>query len=165
MSLIETLPAIGSFLAGPAGTLAGAGIEWLASKFGASDKTVEGIKQALSGMTPEQLLAAKKLDIEFQEFCLDKGIKIQLAQIAVNVEEAKSANWFTSGWRPACGWIGAFSLGYAGIIEPFMRFAAQVIFQYAGAFPVIDTNLTMQVLFGILGLGAYRSFDKKNGVA
>ena len=38
-------------------------------------------------------------------------------------------------------------------------------FGYAGDFPVIDTDITMQVLFGILGLGAYRSFEKSKGVA
>ena len=51
------------------------------------------------------------------------------------------------------------------LVEPIMRFAAQVGFHYTGAFPVIDTALTMQVLFGILGLGALRSYDKKNGAA
>ncbi len=163
MNLIEALPAIGSFLGGPAGTLAGAGIEWLAGKFGASEKTVDGIKQTLSGMTPEQLLKAKEIDIEFQKFCLDNGIKLQLAQIAVNVEEAKSTDPFTSRWRPFVGWIGGFALAYASIVEPVLRFVSQVVFGYMGSFPVIDTTLTMQVLFGILGLGAFRSYDKKSG--
>jgi hypothetical protein len=78
----------------------------------------------------------------------------------VNVEEAKSANVFVAGWRPAVGWIGAFGLGYAAVLEPVIRFVAVVAFGYAGKFPVIDTSITMQVLFGILGLGAYRTFEK-----
>lgn len=161
MDWIKILPAIGSFLAGPAGGLVGSGVEWLAEKFGASDKTVEGIKQTIAGMSPADLLAAKKLDIEFQQFCLENGIKIDMAQIAVNQEEAKSESLFVAGGRPACIWIGAFALGYAAIIDPFMRFVAQVGFHYTGAFPVIDTNITMQVLFGLLGLGAMRSWDKQ----
>src|SRR6185503_19786991 len=44
------------------------------------------------------------------------------AQIGVNVEEAKSTNWFVAGWRPSCGWIGAVGLGYAAILEPLARF-------------------------------------------
>lgn len=162
LNWIEALPAVGSFLGGPAGGLVGSGIEWLAGRFGASDKTVEGIKQTLSGMSPDQLLEAKKIDIEFQKFCLDNDIKLQLAQISVNAEEAKSASLFVAGWRPACGWIGALALGYASIIEPVMRFVA-VMAGYAGVFPAIDTTITMQVLFGILGLGAFRSIDKKTG--
>jgi hypothetical protein len=165
MNLIEALPAIGTFLGGPAGALAGAGVQWLAEKLGASDSTVDGIKQTLAGMSAADLLAAKKLDIEFQMFCLDNNIKLQLAQIAVNGEEAKSTSLLVSGWRPVCGWVGALSLGYVAILEPIARFVAQVVIGYSGAFPEIDTNLTMQVLFGMLGLGIMRSVDKKNGVA
>jgi len=164
-SWIEVLPAIGSFLGGPAGGLVGSGIEWLAGKFGASEKTVDSIKQTLSGMTAEQLLKAKELDIEFQKFCLANDIKLQLSQIEVNANEAQSTSIFVSGWRPAVGWIGATALGYSAILEPLLRFVSQVGFKYAGAFPVIDTNLTMQILMGILGLGTLRSYDKKQGTA
>lgn len=87
------------------------------------------------------------------------------AQIAVNVEEAKNASLLVSGWRPMCGWVGALALGYAAIVEPVGRFVAQVWFGYSGAFPVLDTTITMQVLFGILGLGAYRSAEKIKGRA
>lgn len=165
MNWIEALPAIGSFIGGPAGGLVGSGIEWLAGKLGASDKTVEGIKQTLSGMTPVQLLEAKKIDIEFQKFCMENNIKLDLAQIAVNQEQAKSADPFTSRPRPFIMWVCGIAFAYAAIIEPLMRFVAQVGFGYSGAFPAIDTNLTMQVMFGLLGLGALRSWDKKNGVA
>lgn len=160
---IEVLPAIGSFLGGPVGGLVGSGIEWLASRFGASDKTVEGIKQTLSGMTSEQLLEAKRIDIEFQKFCMENDIKLNLAQIAVNVEEAKSANWFVAGGRPAVIWIGALGLFYESFAEPLMRFIAQVLFKYTGTFPAIDTSITMQVLFGVLGIAGLRSYDKQKG--
>ena len=163
--LLKILPAIGTFVGGPAGTIVGAGIEWLAEKLGAKESTVESIKHTLSGMTSDQLVALKKLDIEFQEFCLDNDIKLQLAQISVNVEEAKSANWLAANWRPMAGWIGVFGLGYAAVLEPFMRFVATVFFHYTGPYPAIDTTITMQVLFGMLGLGAYRSYDKKQGTA
>lgn len=160
MAWTDALPAIGSFLGGPAGNLVGSGIEWLAEKLGASDKTVEGIKQTLSGMTSDQLLEIKKLDIEFQKFCMDNAIKLDLAQIGVNAKEAESESFFVSGGRPACIWIGALGLAYASFIEPLLRFICTVIFSYSGAYPEIDTNITMQVLFGLLGLGAMRSFDK-----
>jgi len=87
------------------------------------------------------------------------------AQIAVNAEEAKSSSLLVSGWRPMCGWVGAMALGYAAILEPVGRFVAKVWFGYEGEFPAIDTTITMQVLFGILGLGAYRSVEKVKGAA
>ena len=109
--------------------------------------------------------AAEKAKLEAAAALQTQDFQLALEQIKVNTEEAKSASVFVSGWRPACGWIGAFALGYAAILEPFSRFVAKVGFGYAGVFPVVDTTITMQILFGILGLGAYRSFEKvrKNG--
>jgi hypothetical protein len=31
-------------------------------------------------------------------------------QIAINLEEAKSTNWWVAGWRPGLGWVGVVSL-------------------------------------------------------
>jgi len=88
----------------------------------------------------------------------------QLAQgqLDINKIEAASDSLFVSGGRPFVIWIGGFSLAYAAILEPMARFVAAVAFGYTGAFPAIDTTLTLQVLFGVLGLGALRSYDKKN---
>jgi len=85
-------------------------------------------------------------------------------QLAVNVEEAKSTKLFVAGWRPFVGWVGGIGLAYAAIIEPVARFVASVGFSYTGSFPVLDTTITMQILFGLLGLGAMRSFDKKQAL-
>ncbi len=164
MSWISELPAIGSFLAGPAGGIVGGGVEWLAGKLGASDKTVESIKDQLDKTPADQIQSMKKLDIEFQEFCMDNKIKLDLAQISVNEEEAKSTNWFVAGWRPFVGWVCGLGLAYVSVIEPIIRFVAKVGFGYASAFPVIDTNLTMQVLLGMLGMGAMRTVEKHQGV-
>ena len=85
-------------------------------------------------------------------------------QVQVNLEEAKSANWFVAGWRPFIGWTCGCGLAYVAIIEPLARFAAQVWFHYTGAFPVIDTTITMQVLLGMLGLAAARTVEKVKNV-
>ena len=84
-------------------------------------------------------------------------------QIQTNIEEAKSTNWWVAGWRPAIGWVCGAGLAYAALIEPFARFAAKVWFGYNGDFPVIDTDLTLQILMGMLGLGAMRSVEKIKG--
>lgn len=91
----------------------------------------------------------------------------QLAQgqIDVNKVEAANSNVFVSGWRPYIGWICGTSLAYAGIIEPLSRFLAQVVFHYMGAFPIVDTTVTLQVLLGLLGLGGLRTYEKFKGVA
>ena len=84
-------------------------------------------------------------------------------QIQTNIEEAKSTNWFVAGWRPGIGWVCGAGLAYAALIEPFARFIAKVWFGYTGEFPVISTDLTLQILMGMLGLGAMRSAEKIKG--
>jgi len=85
-------------------------------------------------------------------------------QMDINKVEAASSSIFVSGWRPFCGWICGFGLGYVAIIEPIARLVATLV-GYSGSFPQIDTTLTMQVLLGMLGMGGLRSLDKAKGVA
>lgn len=147
-------PTIATALGGP---LAGAAVSFLAGKFGLSEATQEKVQQVLAGSDPVKL---REIELEFQKFMADNVQKLQLAQIAVNQEEAKSTNWFVAGWRPFVGWICGVALAYVAVLEPMIRFVAQVGYGYRGAFPVIDTNLTMQVLLGMLGLAAARTFEK-----
>jgi len=86
-------------------------------------------------------------------------------QTEINKIEAASSSLFVSGWRPAVGWVCAFSLAYAAILEPLLSFISSVMFGYDGEFPKIDTAITMQVLMGMLGLGGLRSYEKIKGVA
>lgn len=112
------------------------------------------IREAITG----EISAEKKAELA------QKTMEIELAaatgQMQINMEEAKSEHLFVAGWRPFVGWTGGFALAYAGIVEPFISWVAKV-YGYTGTFPVLNTEITMQILFGILGLGAYRSFDKK----
>lgn len=94
---------------------------------------------------------------------LDARVKLLMGQIEINKIEAAGTSRFVSGWRPFVGWVGGFAFAYSTILEPLMRFVAVVFFEYKGEFPVINDELTIQVLLGLLGLGIMRSFDKKNG--
>lgn len=94
---------------------------------------------------------------------LEAHVKLLTGQMQVNAEEAKHKSVFVAGWRPACGWVGGIAFCYAAVLEPFMRFVA-TLNGYDGEFPQLDTTLTMQILFGMLGLGVMRSFDKSKGV-
>jgi len=96
---------------------------------------------------------------------INNDYQLQLAQLDINKAEASSPSLFVSGWRPAIGWICGFSLAYAAIIEPIARFIASVIFAYVGTFPAIDTDITLQILMGLLGLAGMRTFEKHKGVA
>ncbi len=94
---------------------------------------------------------------------MNAEVQLLLGQIEINKAEANHKSIFVAGWRPFVGWIGGLAFAYASILEPLMRFVATVS-GYDGEFPIIDTNMTMQVLLGMLGLGLMRSYEKKNGV-
>jgi hypothetical protein len=96
---------------------------------------------------------------------LNADLQLATGQMEVNKVEAASSDKFTSRARPFIMWICGFSLMYAALVEPFARFIAVVWFHYSGAFPVINTDITLQLLFGLLGLGAYRTVEKVRGVA
>lgn len=94
-----------------------------------------------------------------------KEYDLQQGQIDVNKVEAANTSIFVAGWRPFIGWTCGFALLYASILDPLARFIAMVLLHYLGAFPVINTEITMQVLFGMLGLGGMRTFEKYKRVA
>lgn len=85
-------------------------------------------------------------------------------QMEINKIEAGSSSVFVAGWRPFAGWVCGIGLAYVSIIEPVARLIATLV-GYTGAFPAIDTTLTMQVLLGMLGMGGLRTLDKIKGVA
>ena len=111
------------------------------------------IRQAITGDLP----AEKQAEIDVKLLELEN--QALLAQTKINEIEAASEHVFVAGWRPFCGWVGGVSLAYAAIIEPFMTWCATA-YGLQVTFPALDTTITMQVLFGMLGLGAFRSYDK-----
>lgn len=95
---------------------------------------------------------------------MDKDLKLALAQTEINKIEAASDSLYKSGWRPAVGWICAFALAYQMIARPLLGWAATNWFGWTAPPPLeLDTLLTL--LFGLLGLGVYRTAEKIKGVA
>ena len=120
--------------------------------------------KVIDRLWPDPVQAA---NARLELFKLQTSGELQLiaGQLEVNKEEAKNTSTFVSGWRPFVGWIGGMGLAYVALVEPVSRFVATVIYNYTGAFPVIDTTITFQILLGMLGLGGMRTFEKYAGVA
>lgn len=106
-----------------------------------------------------------KAQLELLKLEQSGDLAVMTAQTDINKVEAGSVHLFVSGWRPFVGWCCGIALLYAALIEPFARFIAQVVFKYNGEFPYIDTELTLQILLGLLGLAGMRTWEKKQGVA
>lgn len=85
-------------------------------------------------------------------------------QNQVNAAEAQNSSIFVAGWRPAIGWCCALALFYQYLIVPFATWGFAVADIAIPAFPNLDENL-WQLMFGMLGMGGLRTFEKIKGVA
>ena len=130
-------------------------MSWLSRLLGSGTKGIGSlaidIREAIKG---KELDPNKKLEI---------AGKLAEVQTKINEAEATHRTVFVAGWRPFIGWVCGLGLLYAVFIEPLLRF----VFTVNGweiEFPHIDTTITMQVLFGMLGLVGARSYEKKNNL-
>jgi hypothetical protein len=128
-------------------------MSWLSRLLGSGTKGIgelaKDIREAIKG---KELDPNKKLEI---------AGKLAEVQTKINEAEATHRTVFVAGWRPFIGWVCGLGLLYAVFIEPLLRFVFTVN-GWTIEFPQIDTTITMQVLFGMLGLVGARSYEKKN---
>lgn len=108
--------------------------------------------------------AAQKVKDEIAVQLADAQAKGQLAQIEVNKAEAVSGNMFVAGWRPAIGWVCAGALGYQYLFTPLMWWAATSFHLALTAPPKLD-DVLWQLMFGMLGMGGLRTYEKTKGIA
>ena len=95
---------------------------------------------------------------------LNADLQLALGQIEVNKIEAASSSFFKSGPRPAALWVCVGGLAYQLMGLPFTTWLSVNYFHFVPP-PALDSNTLMTLLFGMLGLGAYRSFDKLKGTS
>lgn len=84
-------------------------------------------------------------------------------QIDINKVEAASGNLLVSGWRPAVGWTCVGGLFYSFLTWPLLVWASGI--WHFVAPPTLDMGTLITLLFGMLGLGGMRTFEKLKGVA
>lgn len=89
---------------------------------------------------------------------------VDLAQLEVNKEEAKSASLFVAGWRPFVGWVCGMGFALHILIIPVANWILVVFGE-----PIIDLKFDMStlmtVMMGMLGMGGLRTYEKMKGVA
>lgn len=116
---------------------------------------------------PTQKLAAQLELLKLQqagEFkALEADLQLALAQTEVNKVEAASPDLFKSGWRPAAGWVCVLGLLYQFLLQPLLAWGSTM--QGYPAPPVLQLGDLYGLLFGMLGLGAYRSVERVKGKA
>ena len=147
--IIKTVaPWIGTALGGPLGGMA---VEAAASALGLSDKTAESVKAAISGATPDQMLALKKADQDFALQMQALGFK-QVADLeAIAAGDRKDARDMQKATRSPMPAILSIIVvtGFLGLLTGMML----------GALKVSDSQALLLML-GALGaaFGAVMQF-------
>ena len=118
---------------------------------------------------PEKQAEAQRALLQMQQngelALLASETDLAKLQIQTNVEEAKHANIFVSGWRPAVGWTCAAAFAYSYVLLPFAQFlvftfgTSEMVGQLKLA-PKLELSEMLPVLFGMLGLGGLRTVEK-----
>lgn len=95
----------------------------------------------------------------------------ELAQLQINLQEAAHESVFVAGWRPFIGWTCGAGIFYSFVLQPFLVFAINAAAVWTDVpminpamLPELDWPMLMSLVGGMLGLGAFRSYEKKNGV-
>lgn len=97
---------------------------------------------------------------EFKE--LEAELEKARLQVGVNTAEAQSGSNFRGGWRPFIGWVCGLGLAYAVLLQPLITGVVQATVPSMQGFvmPDVQTDALMALLFGMLGLGGYRTYEK-----
>ncbi|MFA6972674.1 MAG: holin family protein [Gallionella sp.] len=96
---------------------------------------------------------------------IQNEFELMKKQIEVNAVEASSTSLFVSGWRPFVGWVCGFAFAYNYVFMPFIVWAVMCFKPDVPAMPTLDMGELTTLLFGMLGLGVMRTYEKKNQVA
>lgn len=104
-----------------------------------------------------------KLQQEGQLKVLEGEVQLALGQIAVNKAEAESTDPFRAGWRPFIGWVCGLGLAFQFVVRPLANWTIAMNGQTT-FLPGLELETLMTLLFGMLGLGAYRTVEKTKGL-
>jgi len=130
-------------------------------------------REAITGEKIKDPTELAKLDLQLQQLQND----LTKGQLKINEEEAKSPMLFVAGWRPAVGWVGVISLfvmyvpkalvmTFVWCYTVYLTYHPEIIATVPDLpiFPDMGNADIIGLLLSILGVGAMRSYDKKNKV-
>lgn len=131
---------------------------------------VEWIGKAVTKAIPDPdkaadvMLRVREMELNGELAILAADTDIGKAQAEINRVEAESESKFKSWWRPAAGWVCVAGLSYQFLLRPFILLTL-VIGNIQIDYSILDLDVAtlITLLFGMLGLGAYRTVEKGRG--
>jgi len=122
-------------------------------------KIVDTVGSVIDKLIPDKTKAA-----EMKHEIAMTLVNADLGQMEINKQEAAHPSIFVSGWRPAVGWVCVAALFFNYILAPVVNWACAIWYPEI-TLPSLDISELMTLLFGLLGMGTLRSYDKSQGTA
>jgi hypothetical protein len=117
----------------------------------------EGVIEVIKRVVPDKT-KQDEIQREIELFAKTVEAQAQMAQVGTNDKEALHTSVFVAGWRPWIGWTCGIAFSVHAIVIPLILFLIAII--KGLPIPAFDPALFMQVMLGMLGLGAYRTLEK-----
>ena len=90
--------------------------------------------------------------------------KLDLAQIAVNKQEAAHKSLFVAGWRPFIGWVCGLAIMWAFLGQHVAEWAV-AIWAPGTPVPTVQSDRLMELVMAMLGMAGLRTYEKRAGIA
>jgi hypothetical protein len=136
----------------------------LGSLVNGASSLVNSIGNQIRGKIPIDMVELAKLELQMEQLVNAKMeilAKVDEAQTLINLEDSKSSSWFKSAWRPAAAWMCIAGLFNNTILMPTIVWFIQFFSDKVVPPLTFATDILLTLLFGLLGLTAARSYDKK----
>src|SRR5579885_2641717 len=125
---------------------------------------VKPVTDIIAKVVPDKTAAAAAT-AEFNRLVLEGQLQTELAQLQavttaqtdINKVEAANPHIFVAGGRPFFIWVCGVGAAIQFIVAPIASWIAAFC-GHPIAFPELGGDTLMSLTFGLLGLGAYRSF-------
>ena len=109
--------------------------------------------------------ARERAEHELKKLDQSGDLQKMMGQLEVNKVEAAHPSIFVSGWRPFIGWVCGAALVYNYIVYNFLLWGMVVFKAKVAPPPAMELETLLPVLFGMLGMGGLRTFEKMKKVS
>jgi hypothetical protein len=107
---------------------------------------------------------AEKAKQEIEKTLINNAQELLRVQAETNKVEASHRSLFVAGWRPMIGWSCSIGFFWLFIGHPIAEWIAHLQ-GIQTTFPEINTDILMELTFGMLGLAGLRTYEKQKGIS
>jgi len=130
---------------------------------GEAAEGISTLSKTIYSLVKGELPPDEEAKLQFELAKLDQ--QLMMGQIEINKAEAHHPSIFISGWRPSIGWLCAIAIGYNFILYPTLTWITFIVApEKVNLIPPPFTDGLFELVLAMLGVGAYRTFEKLKGI-